>query len=102
MGTITITAAGFAATPASAPAGWPSGITYPGAVAPNGSRQATITDAEMLQLITWVAATQITITNPTVAQILVAWVQTFFNGTKAAIQNYFTIPASVPPPIGLS
>lgn len=113
MGTITVTSAGFAALPATAPAGWPSTLVWPGAIAPNGSKQATITDAEMLQLFTW-AATQFPLpvrppsnTPPppvavTVAQILVAWVGTLFQGTVLAIQNYFAVPASKPPPINLN
>lgn len=108
MGTITITSSGFAAMPSTAPTGWPVGVTYPGSVAPNGSRSATITDAEMIQLITWAAATQIpqgtasSPTSATIAQILVGWVLTFFNGTKAAIQSYFTTPTVPPPPINLN
>lgn len=108
MGTITITSAGFTATPATTPPLWPVGVTYPASVAPNGSRSATLTDTEMLDLITWAAASQIpqgTATNPTtptITQILVAWVGTFFNGTKAAVQNYFTTPAVPPAQINLN
>lgn len=110
-GTITITSAGFGALPASPPAGWPANVTWPGngILAPNGSRAATITDAEMLQLFTWAAASQfqgqgsaIAPVSPTIAQVLVAWIGTFFNGTKAAVQGYFTVPAAPPPPINLN
>jgi hypothetical protein len=85
-------------------------MTWPGngTIAPNGSRAAALTDAEMLQLVTWAAASQIpqgTPTNPatpTIAQILIAWVGTFFNGTKNAIVQYFTQPATAPTPINLN
>lgn len=108
MGTITISSSGFAALPATAPAGWPVGIVYPGAVAPNGARSATLTDAEMVMLVTWAAAeltTQGSSSAPatvTVAQILVNWVGSFFNGTKGAVQRYFTQPAVPPAQINLN
>ncbi len=110
MGAITISSSGFGPLPVAAPAGWPVGVVWPGngTVAPNGQRQATLTDAEMLQLFTWAAATQIpqgTATQPastTIAAVLVAWVGTFFRGTIQAIQQYFTGAPSVPPPINLN
>lgn len=102
MGTITISSSGFAAMPATAPSNWPAGLVYPGAVAPNGSRSATLTDAEMLQLITWAAATKINQpASPTVAQILSAWVGDLFASTRAAIQNWGTTQ-SAPPQINLN
>lgn len=102
MGTITITSAGFAALPASAPANWPAGITYPGSIAPNGSRQAILTDAEMVQLVTWAAASFSPNSTPTITQILVGWVGSFFQATKDSVQRYFTGPPTIPPPINLN
>ncbi len=110
MGTVTITASGFAALPATAPAGWPPGVAYPGAVVPNGSRSTTLTDADWIQVICWSAATfeaQNAGTNgaPTVVgigKILTDWIGNWFIGTKQAVQQYFTTPPSVPPPITMN
>jgi len=102
MGTVTITTAGFAATPASAPAQWPPGVVYPGAVAPNGTRVVNMSDADMVRILTWSAAARIPqyqgppVGQPTVetmAQILVASVQHLLDGWNQAIINYFTTPA---------
>jgi hypothetical protein len=111
MGTITITTLGFAATPASAPAQWPSGVVYPGAVAPNGSRQVIISDADFVRILTWAAATQVPqnqgppLGSPTVqtmAQILVSSVQHLYDGWTQAVVNYFQTPAvpGTPPTYG--
>lgn len=105
MGTITVTLTGFGLTPATAPANWPAWITYPASAAPNGSRSATLTDAEMLQLVTWAAATNFKQDsqnlNPSIANILIAWVSRFFNNTRLGVQQYFTLPPVPPTPINL-
>ncbi len=103
-GTLTITASGFANTPVSAPAGWPAGITWPGGQAPNGTKTFTISDADWVALITWSASATITpnVTTPptpTATQLLLNWVQIWANGTKTAVQQYFTQPAAPPAPI---
>ena len=113
MGTITITSAGFGPLPVATPANWPVGLVWfgNGVIAPNGTRQATITDAEMLQLITWAAAdtvpngTQLNPATTTIAQVLVGWISALFSLTKTKIQQHFTtpaVPASSPPPINLN
>lgn len=108
-GSITVTASGFAALPATAPANWPAGVTWPGGQLPNGSRAAlNVPDADMIALITWAAATQIAQGTPaapttvTAGQILVAFVLNWFSGLKNAVAQYFTTLPVVPPPINLN
>lgn len=99
MGTLTVTAAAFAALPAAAPAGWPAGVTWPGGGNPNGTKSFTISDAHWVQLITWVAATQAVPPTPTAPQLLLAWLGVWTQGTINAVSQYFTTPPVVPPPI---
>lgn len=105
MGTVTITFAGFASLPATAPIGWPPNVAYPGAIAVNGSHGATLADAELVQLVTWIAATQFGDGSlkpaPTALQLLLAWIGPFFSSTRGAIQNHFTTHTP-PPPINLN
>lgn len=105
-GTLTITASGFSSLPATAPANWPAGITYPASQSPNGTKTFTISDADWQQLITWAASATITPNTatpptPTAGQILLNWVNIWATGTKQAIQQYNAVPASVPPAINM-
>jgi hypothetical protein len=104
MGTVTITAAGFANLPGSAPTTWPADVTYPSSGNTNGTKVYTITDADWQKLINWAADSQFTGTvaspaAPTAQQILLAWVNIWANGTIGAVKQYFTIPAQPPTPI---
>jgi hypothetical protein len=106
-GTVTITGAGFANLPASPPAGWPANVVWPGGGSPNGTKAYTISDADWLILLTWVAsanpqlATVPPQTPPTAPQILLAWVQNWINGTISAVQQYHTAAPVPPPPISI-
>jgi hypothetical protein len=108
MGTITITAAGFANFGASPPANWRSSqATFPANGSPNGAKTYTINDADWLALLTWVAASQFQPTasvpaTPTAPQIVLAWLLVWINGTKQAVQQFNTTPPGAPPPIGIS
>lgn len=123
MGTLTITAAGFATLGATGPANWPSDVTFPANGNPNGSKVYTISDADWLQLLAWVADGQFRGSGggpggggpgggggggqsqpatPTAQQILLAWLAIWVNGTKTAIQQRNTVPAQVPAPIAIS
>lgn len=107
MGTLTITSSGFAATPASAPAGWPAGITWPASATVNGTKTYTINDADLVSLLTWAAATTITpnlVTppTPTALQVLVNWLQIWVNGTKNAVQQFFTPVVAAPSQITIT
>jgi hypothetical protein len=104
MGTVTITAAGFATLPVSAPATWPATVTYPSGGITNGTKVYTITDADWQKLINWAADSQFTGTvaapaTPTAQQILLAWVNIWANGSIGAVKQYFTTPATPPAPI---
>lgn len=104
-GTLTVTAGGFSTLPASAPAGWPATVTWPGSTSPNGSKVYTISDADWVKILTWVAASQTSIqgtvttpSTPTAPQILLSWLQIWVNGTVSAVVQYFTTPAVPPAP----
>jgi hypothetical protein len=106
-GTVTITSAGFAALPATAPPGWPANLTWPPTGGINGSKAFTISDADLLQIIAWIAANynaQLVGTNtppvtvPAVG-IFLAWIQGFMNATTNSVQQYHTTPAVAPPPV---
>jgi hypothetical protein len=107
MGTLTITAAGFANLPATAPANWPPFIVYPAGGSPNGSKVYTWTDADWLRTITWVAGTQYQPpagqTPPytvTATQLLLAYVQGWINATAQNERQYATqtiVPAPINP-----
>lgn len=111
MGTLTITASGFSTLGASPPANWPSATaTFPAGGNPNGTKTYTVSDADWLSLLTWVASSQFQPTagspgqpgppaTPTAAQILLAWLAIWINGTKNAVQQYNTTPPVVPAPI---
>lgn len=99
-GTLVITASGFSNLPATAPAGWPATVTWPGSQVPNGSKTYTISDADWIKIITWTAASQASVqgtaavpSTPTAGAILLAWVQIWASGTISAVSQYFTTPA---------
>src|SRR5215469_12178747 len=104
MGTFTISASGFSTLPATAPAGWPAGLTWPGAVSPNGTKSWTVSDADWVDVVVWSANRNFvtlggnltTPGTPTVGQILIDFAQIFVDGIKQAVVQYFT-PAPTPP-----
>ena len=108
-GTLTVTTAGFAALPATAPSGWPSNLKWPGGGAVNGSKSYTISDTDYQLMLVWAAnannaqiIAQLTPPPPytvTGLQVLVSLVQNWVNGMIAAVQVQFTTPAQPPPPI---
>ena len=113
-GTLTVTTSGFSTLPATAPAGWPSNLTWPGGGAVNGTKSYTISNADYQQMLIWAANannTQIVagvcpspcMTQPpymvTGLQVLVSLVQNWVNGMIAAVTVQFTTPAQPPPPI---
>jgi hypothetical protein len=110
-GTLTVTTAGFAALPATAPAGWPTNLKWPGGGAVNGTKSYTISDADYQQMLVWAAnannaqiVAQLTPPPPytvTGLQVLVSLVQNWVNGMIAAVQVQFTTPAQPPPPISI-
>ena len=113
-GTLTVTTAGFAALPATAPAGWPTNLKWPGGGAVNGSKSYTISDADYQQMLVWAANANnaqvvaavcpAPCTTPppytvTGLQVLVSLVQNWVNGMIQAVSVQFTTPAQPPPPI---
>lgn len=114
MGTLTITASGFANLGAAAPAKWPTGtVTFPANGSPNGTKTYTVSDADWLSLLTWVASSQtgnletilgttVLPLTPSAAQILLAWLAIWVNASKASIQQFNTVPAVVPSPITMT
>jgi hypothetical protein len=105
MGTLTITAAGFANLPAAAPANWPSSVVYPANGNPNGSKAYTWTDADWVRAITWVAsqyhpAGQFPPYTVTAAQLLLAYAQGWVDSTAQNERQYSTqtvVPAPINP-----
>jgi len=110
MGTFTITASGFSNLPASAPAGWPAGLVWPGAVAPNGTKSWTVSDADWVNVVVWSANRNFvdlggSLTSPgtpTIGQIMLDFVTVFVSAIKDAVQHQFTTPPVVPPPINFT
>jgi hypothetical protein len=116
MGTLTITAANFAALPATAPSDWPANLTWPGGTTVNGSKAYTISDADWVKLMAWAAnannAQIVAALNPpagtpppyTVSgvQVLLSLVQNWIQGMIQAQQVHATIPAQQPPPVTIS
>jgi hypothetical protein len=107
MGTMTITAAGFANLPATVPANWPATIVYPANGNPNGTKVYTWTDADWVRAITWVASTQyrppvgsLPPFTVTAAQLLLAYVQGWVDATVQSERGFSTqtiIPAPINP-----
>ena len=113
MGTLTITGSGFATLGASAPANWPAGVTFPASGNPNGTKTYTVSDADWLSLLTWMASNQqaqisavtgssVAPLTPTAAQILLAWLQIWINGTKTSVQQFQTAAPVAPPQITIT
>jgi len=67
----------------------------------NGSKNYTINDTDTQSLLDWAIATY-SAPSPaaplTNAQALLAWIQSWINGTKTAVQQFKT-PAPVVPPL---
>jgi hypothetical protein len=110
MGTVTITSSGFSALPASAPLHWPPNLTWPVGLAVNGTKSYTISDTDMLAMLSWIATTYNTTlvgasTPPvtvTAAQLLLAWLNGWMQAVTNAVQQQQTVPASPPPPISIA
>lgn len=113
MGTVTITTAGYANMPATPPANWPSYVTFPANSPTNGSHSFTVSDADWLRILTWVATTQFSASgggrgqpivpaSPTVLQMAIAWATVWWNGTIQAEQQLNATPPSLPTPIGVT
>jgi len=114
-GTLTVTTAGFANTPATAPSGWPSNLKWPNGQTVNGTKTYTISDADYQQMLVWAAnannAQIIAAAGPptgappvyTVSglNILLSLVQNWINGMIQAVAVQFTTPAQPPPPISI-
>jgi hypothetical protein len=107
MGTFTVTATGFTTLGATPPADWPSDVTWPAGGNPNGTKSYNWSDPDWVRTLAWIAALQpqfrptppATQTHPTAQQILLAYVQSWINGTITAEQQFGTKPPTVPPPI---
>jgi hypothetical protein len=116
MGTLSVTASGFANFPATAPAGWPSNMTWPGNSAVNGTKSYTISDADWVSIMVWAANAnnaQLIAASPspppapppytlTGANVLLSLVQNWINGIIQAVQHQFTTAPSVPPPVSIA
>ena len=114
-GTLTVTTAGFANTPGTAPSGWPSNLKWPGGQTVNGTKTYTISDADYQQMLVWAAnannAQIIAAAGPptgtppvytvTGLNILLSLVQNCVNGMIQAVAVQFTTPAQPPPPISI-
>jgi hypothetical protein len=114
-GTLTVTTAGFANTPGTAPSGWPSNLKWPGGQTVNGTKTYTISDADYQQMLVWAAnannAQIIAAAGPptgtppvytvTGLNILLSLVQNWVNGMIQAVAVQFTTPAQPPPPISI-
>lgn len=65
----------------------------------------TITDTDLQSVLNWAqsAFASSLSTSPSNAQILVAWLNSgLVRGTIQAVQQFNTVPAQIPAPIGLS
>ena len=107
MGTVTITSAGFAVLPASAPTHWPPNLVWPAAGSVNASKAFTISDADVQQMLSWIAETYNAtlvgnnpppVTQPATAYFL-AWLTGFMKASTDSVQRQQTLPQTVPPPI---
>lgn len=82
-------------------------ISLSGSAVVTGSKSYTINDTDVQSVLTWAAkayasALPLPPATPTNQQILLAWVQSWINGTKDAVQRFQTAPPSPPPPISIS
>ena len=110
MGTVTITSAAFANLPATQPKNWPANLVWPQGGAINGTKAFTISDADVQQMLSWIAeaynATLVgtntpPVTVPAVSYFL-AWLTGFMQATTNSVQHQQTTPAVVPPPISIA
>ncbi|HEX4500631.1 MAG TPA: hypothetical protein VH187_05575 [Scandinavium sp.] len=110
MGTVTVTSSGFAALPSTAPTHWSANITWPAGGSINGTKSFTISDADIQQMMSWIAQTYNAVlvgnSPPPVTvlavQIFVAWFDGFMRTTTAGVQQQQTLPPQVPPPITIA
>jgi hypothetical protein len=112
MGTVTMTSAGFAVLAATAPNNWPENIKWPAGGNVNGTKTYTISDADMLQIMSWAFETynaKLIEGKPppppyTVGSLqgFVAWIDGFFKATMDSVQRQQTEPAVIPPPIDIT
>lgn len=89
-------------------------VSLSGSAVVVGSKSYTVSDADITSLLAWAAVAydpyiQATFNpsktagfTPTNQQILLAWVQSWINGTKNAVQQFQTPAPTVPPPIVIS
>lgn len=104
MGTFTITASGFSALSQTAPDQWPSFITWPAGGNPNGSKTFTISDADWVSLLTWIAISQFnksSNSSPSAPQLLLAFAQWLAAATQSSVQRTLTVQA-IPPQITMT
>jgi hypothetical protein len=110
MGTVTITSAAFAALPGTVPKNWPSNLTWPAGGSINGTKPFTISDADIQQMLSWIAtnynSTLVGTSTPpvtvTAISMFLVWLVGFMNATTDAVQHHQTDPAVKPPPITIS
>jgi hypothetical protein len=115
MGTLSISASGFANLPAQAPAGWPANLVWPANGVVNGTKTYTISDSDWVSIMVWAASynnQEIIKASPnpppapppyTVSGtgVLLSLVQSWINSIVREVQRQFTQPAVVPPPISI-
>lgn len=74
----------------------------------NGSKNYTISDADLRQLLDWGADAFFRRRvnpdgsapgTPTDTQVLLAWIQAWIDQTKSGVQSFKTVPAVTPPQI---
>ena len=112
MGTVAITASGFAALAATEPDNWPDKITWPAGGTINGTKTYTISDSDAAEMIAWIATNynaQLIAGKPppppytiTAIAIILAWLNGFMQATTDSTQRHHTTPPVVPPPISIS
>ena len=111
-GTITITTNGFSILSKTPPDGWPEGIEWPGGKPadgnnPNGTATATMNDADFTAMMAWMAANYFVPNTaeppvPTAAEVVVAWIRSWLQGSIDGTQRHHTAPPIVPPPIEIT
>ena len=75
-------------------------ISITGSTVVSGSKSYTATDASIQRLLIWAASRYATVlsTAPTNAQIMVAWADSWVNGTRNAVSQFETPTPVVPAP----
>lgn len=70
----------------------------------NPTKTYTVTDADLQSVLNWaaVAFAGSLPPTPTNAQILLAWIQNWINGTKTAVQQFQTPAPVVPSPVSIA